>query len=125
VALPLPMYVRIGFFIGVTTHRKPAPADSWVIATQGCQIFLGTAYQNGKIHQRIIKCTKETQQYTNVPKNIPNGHKMYQNSLRQALQKYKKWHFRFENLPSGNPAHFQCSRFQSFHRKNGSDSLFL
>jgi hypothetical protein len=28
VALPLPMYVRIGFFIGVTTHRKPAPADS-------------------------------------------------------------------------------------------------
>jgi hypothetical protein len=45
---------------------------------QGCQIFLGTGYQNRK------KCTKSTQNVPNSHKisqlslNIPNGHNIYQ-----------------------------------------------
>jgi hypothetical protein len=39
---------------------------------QGCQIVLGTWYQNRK------KCTKWTQNVANPPKNIPNVCKMFQ-----------------------------------------------
>jgi hypothetical protein len=38
---------------------------SYVSLHQGCQIFLGTTYQNGK-------------KYTKSPQNIPNGPKIYQ-----------------------------------------------
>jgi hypothetical protein len=37
---------------------------------QGCQIFLGTLNQNGKI------LTKLTKKYTKRPLNTPNGHKI-------------------------------------------------
>jgi hypothetical protein len=40
------------------------------LAIQGCQIFLGTTYQNGE------KCTK-LPKYTKWTQNIPNGHKIY------------------------------------------------
>jgi hypothetical protein len=36
---------------------------------QGCQMFLGTTYQNGE------KCTK-------WPQDIPNGHKIYQMAMK-------------------------------------------
>jgi hypothetical protein len=42
---------------------------------QGCQIFLGTAYQSGKI------CSK----FTNI---IPTGHKIYQYYPFQGHPKY-------------------------------------
>jgi hypothetical protein len=43
--------------------------ESYLTAVQGCQIFRGTIFQNG---ENIPKYTK----YTNVPLNIPNGHKI-------------------------------------------------
>jgi hypothetical protein len=36
---------------------------------QGCQIFLGTAYQNGK-------------NIPNIPKYIINGHKIYEIAIK-------------------------------------------
>jgi hypothetical protein len=60
---------------------------------QGCQIFLGTWYQNRKnvpnghkMYQMDTKCTKWTQ-------NVPNGHKMYQMDT-----KCTKW---TQNVPYG------------------------
>jgi hypothetical protein len=50
---------------------------------QGCQIYLGTTYQNGK--------------------NIPNDHKMYQMAVKYTIYT-TVWDFGFENMPSGNPA---------------------
>jgi hypothetical protein len=44
---------------------------------QGCQIFLGTTYQNGK-------------KYTEILQNIPNGQKIFQNG-RTINQIYKKY----------------------------------
>jgi hypothetical protein len=50
-------------------------------ADQGCQIFLGTLYQNGG-------------KYTKWPQNIPNDHKIY-----QMTTKYTKWP---QNIPNGH-----------------------
>jgi hypothetical protein len=50
---------------------------------QGCQIFIGTAYQNGKIYQRITKYTKKLN-------NIPNGHKMDQMDIKFTKVFYAK-----------------------------------
>jgi hypothetical protein len=36
---------------------------------QGCQIFLGPKYQNGK-------------QYTKLPQNIPNGHEIFPMAIK-------------------------------------------
>jgi hypothetical protein len=96
---------------------------------QGCQIFLGTTYQNEK-------------KYTKWPLNMTNGHKIYQlaskytNILRNMIlenlpklgflvSKYTNWlqniptsyvtwsskiypncDFWFQNIPSGNPGRF-------------------
>jgi hypothetical protein len=77
-------------------------AESAVEDKQGCQICLGTTYQNGE------RCTKG-------PQSIPNGNATY-----QIVVKYSKWpqnilsfprhskiypniDFWFENIPSGNP----------------------
>jgi hypothetical protein len=58
--------------IGFSKHQKRRrhPEEGW---RQGCQIFLGTWYQNWR------KCTKLIQ-------NEPNGHK-----LSQIFIKYSKW----------------------------------
>jgi hypothetical protein len=48
---------------------------------QGCQIFLGTIYQNGE-------------KYTKLPQNIPNGYKINMPKWRKIYQittKYNKW----------------------------------
>jgi hypothetical protein len=57
---------------------------------QGCQIFLGTTYQDGK--------------------NIPNNHKIYKmainiptSSIARPSKMYPNWYFWFGNMPSGNP----------------------
>jgi hypothetical protein len=55
--------------------------DGQGIQDQGCQIFLGTTYQNGK---KSTKCLQ----------NLPNGHKLYQNVV-----KYTKPFYIFEGLP--------------------------
>jgi hypothetical protein len=57
---------------------------------QGCQIVLGTAYQN----------EKNTPEW---PQTIPNGHKIYKIGAEIDSKIYPNWDFRFENLPSGNP----------------------
>jgi hypothetical protein len=44
-------------------QRRPAVDKAWS-QEQGCQIFLGPKYQNGG-------------NYTKVPQNIPNGHKIF------------------------------------------------
>jgi hypothetical protein len=55
---------------------------------QGCQIFLGITYQNGK--------------------NIPNYHKIYQMPIKYTIASSSKINpnknFWFKNLPFGNPA---------------------
>jgi hypothetical protein len=43
--------------------HKPLDSKASCVA-QGCQIFLGTKYQNGE-------------KYTKLPQNIPNGHKIF------------------------------------------------
>jgi hypothetical protein len=63
-----------GWTLGLeaAVKRRPSP-------DQGCQIFLGTAYQNGKKH--IPKCQQ------NIPKGhkicIPNGPKIYQTAEKR------------------------------------------
>jgi hypothetical protein len=61
---------------------------------QGCQIFLGTTYQNGK------KYTKMTTKYTKWQENIPNASKMDHMALkftnifrRNTLQNLPKFEF--------------------------------
>jgi hypothetical protein len=53
----------------VVVFQQPPATD----AAQGCQIFLGSTYQNGK--------------------NIPNDHKIYQMAIQfnKWQLKYKKW----------------------------------
>jgi hypothetical protein len=51
---------------------------------QGCQIFRGTTYENGKAYTKITikytKCPENT--YTKCPQNIPNVLKIYQMSTK-------------------------------------------
>jgi hypothetical protein len=60
-----------------------------LVGDQGCQIFVGTTYQNGKILAKL-------------PQNLPNGHSMHQMALKyQITIKYTKI-FRtmvFKNIP--------------------------
>jgi hypothetical protein len=51
---------------------------------QGCQIFLGATYQNGKTIPNYHKC-----------------HKIYQ--IARPFKNDPNWDFWFENIPSGNP----------------------
>jgi hypothetical protein len=62
---------------------------------QGCQIFLGTKYQNGEI-------------YTEGPQNIPRF------SIARPPKIYPNWDFWFENKPSGNPV---LKKFFFFRKK--------
>jgi hypothetical protein len=48
---------------------------------QGCQIFLGTTYQNGKNIPKNHKIYQMATEYIKWPQNIPNGHKIYQQHL--------------------------------------------
>jgi hypothetical protein len=78
---------------------------------QGCQIFLGTNYQNGiYIYQLTIK-------YAKCLQKIPNGRKIYQmavkytkwplnlptSSIEKPYKIYPNRDFWFEKIPSGNP----------------------
>jgi chromosome segregation ATPase len=71
-------------------------------SNQGCQIVLGTTYQNWEID------TKISSEYTKLSQNLPNHSKKRRNipKIYQHLQAkiYPNWHFWFENIPSGNTA---------------------
>jgi hypothetical protein len=71
---------------------------------QGCQIFLGTKYQNGKkytklpqIYEMSIKYNKRPKKWTKCPSNIPTS------SIARPSQIYPTLDFWFDNKPSGNP----------------------
>jgi hypothetical protein len=70
---------------------------------QGCQIFLGTIYQNVKNtpNDRYIPNGNElypiTTKYTRWPYNLPTS------SISRPSKIYPSWDFSFENMPSGNP----------------------
>jgi hypothetical protein len=57
---------------GATTQADDAAVVAEVLLQQGCQIILGTIYQNGKI------CYK-------WPKNIPNFNKIYQTEIKYPI----------------------------------------
>jgi hypothetical protein len=65
--------------------------------SQGCQIFLGTTYQNGKNipNNQIIYQMAEIQ--TKWSENIPTS------SIASPSKIYSNKDFWFENMPSGNP----------------------
>jgi hypothetical protein len=63
---------------------------------QGCQIFLGTLYQN----QENIPNYHEIYQ---MATKIPNGRKIEQSAIKYT-RPYKSWDFGFENILPGNPA---------------------
>jgi hypothetical protein len=50
---------------------------SFAAQKQGCQIFLGKPYKNGKIYQMAIE-------YIKMPYNIPNSHKIDQMAIKYA-----------------------------------------
>jgi hypothetical protein len=54
---------------------------------QGCQIFLGTTYQNGE----------------NVPKNKKNYQMVTKYTNIAYCKAIHNWESRFENMPFGNP----------------------
>jgi hypothetical protein len=84
------------------------------LPVQGCQIFLGTWYQNWKT------CTKWTQ-------NVSNGHDTSQMSIKYSKWQentspfsyfrpskiYPNWDFWFENKPPGNPVPVPSQRQQT------------
>jgi hypothetical protein len=53
-----------------------SPTPLALTVTQGCQIFLGTIYQNGE------KYTRFTTKYTKLPQTILNGRKIDQMSIK-------------------------------------------
>jgi hypothetical protein len=59
---------------------------------QGCQMFLGTIYQNGK-------------KYTKRPQNVPTGHKIYHSAV-----KYTKWPFKTPTTSIAKPAKIYANR---------------
>jgi hypothetical protein len=73
---------------------KPAP-DLTVSERQGCQIFLGTTYQNGeKIHQITMK-------YTKCPQNISTGRKIDQMVIKYTnILHYIQDHLKFTQIGS-------------------------
>jgi hypothetical protein len=100
-----------GWLIYDNTHSLTAKRETkwgtvlWFIelslgSAQGCQIFMGTFYQNGEnLYQKTIK-------YTEWPQTIPKE-KIYQHTKIfhcYTLQNLPKLFFGFVNLPSGNPS---------------------
>jgi hypothetical protein len=82
-------------------------------AAQGCQIFLGTTYQNGeKIYQITIKYIIWPEDIPNSHNiYIPNSHKIYPMkkinpifSITRPSKIYPNRDFWSENKPSGSPA---------------------
>jgi hypothetical protein len=73
---------------------------------QGCQIFLGTKYQNREKYQITTKDTKMSIKYTEYPLKRPNVHKIYLPYIFHSKPSkiYPNLDFWFENIPSGNPA---------------------
>jgi hypothetical protein len=53
-------------------------------SVQGCQIFLGTTYQNGKNIPNGHKIYQMATKYTIWPQNIPYGRKIYQMATKYA-----------------------------------------
>jgi hypothetical protein len=51
---------------------------------QGCQILLGTTYQNGKNIPNFHKTYQISTKHTKFPQNIPNFHKTYQISTKHT-----------------------------------------
>jgi hypothetical protein len=62
-----------------------------VRASQGCQIFLGATYQNGKNIPNNHELSKKW------PQNIPTS------SIKRPYKIDPNWNFWFEDMPSGNP----------------------
>jgi hypothetical protein len=75
----------------VTSPILPV-SNPFTTSDQGCQICLCTTYQNGKNKPKL-------------PQNIPNVHQNLQTYINGRHSKiYRNWTYRFENIPSGNPA---------------------
>jgi hypothetical protein len=71
---------------------------------QGCQIYLGTKYQNGENIPNCHKIYQVAIKYFPWPLNKQNGHKIYQDFTLKNPPKFTKiGSFWFENNPSGNP----------------------
>jgi hypothetical protein len=76
-----------------------------MVASQGCQIFLGTTYQNGtkifpndrKICQKCHKTYEMVVKYSEWPQNLPTF------SAPRPSKMYQNRNFRFGKIPSGNP----------------------
>jgi hypothetical protein len=49
-------------------------SDGFSLGKQGCQIFIGATYQNGKNIPNDYKLYQITLKYTKWPLNITNGH---------------------------------------------------
>jgi hypothetical protein len=67
---------------------------------QGCQIFRGSIYQNGKNVPNAHKIYQIAINYTEKPKWPQN---MPASSISRPFKIYPNWYFWFENMPSGNP----------------------
>jgi hypothetical protein len=75
------------------------------ILNQGCQIFLGTTYQNG---DKYTKCTKYKIYHlavkeTKLPLKIPTS------SIARPSKFYPDWGFGIKNIPSTNTALYPVS----------------
>jgi hypothetical protein len=102
---------------------------------QGCQIFLGTAYQNrGKyLYQMITKHTKwPSHIYVSIWKNVYQMAVKYTicpltvivSSIAKPYKIYPNLDLSFETIPSGNPAGKTSIAHVSVHRCPFCELLF-
>jgi hypothetical protein len=58
---------------------NPKPENNGSLSLhQGCQIFLGTTYQNCQNIPNYLKRYQNCKKYSKLSQKIPNGHKEYQ-----------------------------------------------
>jgi hypothetical protein len=80
---------RLFFIFQLSGENRSNESDENDL-NKGCQIFIGTRYQNGgEVYQSIIK-------YTTMQLNIPNGHKinpmaMKASSIVRPSKIYPNW----------------------------------
>jgi hypothetical protein len=71
--------------------QLPSGAEPKIVlrkSFQGCQIFLGTKYQNGEHHTKRQQNSQVAIKYTICYETIPNGNKIYQHFPLQCPTKY-------------------------------------
>jgi hypothetical protein len=74
------------------SHKLQFPQTEKILLHMGCQIFLGTTYQNGK--------------NTKLPQKIPKGYKIYQMSVKYTNKTY---FFYIEKTRSSLQQRWRCS----------------